>query len=660
MKYFGWIFIFMMTLTAHSQELLRLNYDHKSPDYLSLQLFLKQAEEFLPPHLKKQFKNPIEVHFKKIKSYGHTWGTNSIVLNTDLIPEILKGPDHSSPSLNPPEEGVRERTLRQHKTLYKEAQASVLHEVFHLYDFLNQHDSETLNYKQQCEIWKQTNPHSDAGEICDSYAGIRTTISTHPFYLDASGWHLHTNGGGRQTENFFKHRSPDRYELRSSIEHAAVNFEYFILDPEFKCRRPTLYRYFKNHFQVDPSNVECSKKLFFTNPSGFDDESKVYELDPDRVYGIHYLHAAPGKETMSKWGHSMVRVIVCAPGKPVGPSCMNDITHHLVFTYRAFINTLQMSHIKGLTGKYPSRLFIVPFLSVIDEYNKVELRDLKSLPIKMNRIQIRNFLEKAIETHWSYDGKYYFISNNCAVETFNLFKSVLSEPELYKNRVVTPDDLWRALTKSGLGQDQIFNDPNKAHSQRYLFYSSAKSYIQALSFLNKSEDFDKFLSLEFKERKKIYDLKDVLTREDIIRKYASIGILEAAASRIFLHKAFSRIQNELMKNQNLSVSSETQEDIRSIQEKLLKNFGAMSAPYELLRLDHYGLPNQNEIADVKAEMIRILSAQNKNLETVENLKDKLLTNHEKSEVQQSLDLQKYSTNLIVETVSDLSKALKKK
>src|SRR5690606_31890146 len=127
-------------------------------------------------------------------------------------------------------------------------------------------------------------------------------------------------------------------------------------------------------------------------------------------YQIHFLLAGKGDATMSRWGHAMIRVVYCAPETKFGPDCLLDLSSNFVLSFRAFVGSLQIGTIAGLTGKYPSRLFILPLNQVVDEYNKMESRDLQSIPLKFSRSEIHDFLSRASETHWAYDGKYYFIS----------------------------------------------------------------------------------------------------------------------------------------------------------------------------------------------------------------------------------------------------------
>ncbi|MCZ7024184.1 DUF4105 domain-containing protein, partial [Salmonella enterica] len=89
------------------------------------------------------------------------------------------------------------------------------------------------------------------------------------------------------------------------------------------------------------------------------------QVDPERVYAIDYLLAEANQNLVSRWGHSMLRLVICAPGRPRGPDCRLDLDQHLVLSYRAFVGDVQLSSWDGLVGKYPSRLFVLPLAQVI-------------------------------------------------------------------------------------------------------------------------------------------------------------------------------------------------------------------------------------------------------------------------------------------------------
>ena len=94
-------------------------------------------------------------------------------------------------------------------------------------------------------------------------------------------------------------------------------------------------------------------------------------------------------------------------------------------------------------------LFVLPLAQVIDEYTKTELRSLASVPLTLNRAEIEDVVEHAAEMHWSYDGNYYFISNNCAVETLKLLRSGSDNSQLKGLDSIMPNASACAMSGQG-------------------------------------------------------------------------------------------------------------------------------------------------------------------------------------------------------------------
>ena len=72
-----------------------------------------------------------------------------------------------------------------------------------------------------------------------------------------------------------------------------------------------------------------------------------------------------------------------------------------MLSFRAFIDDVQISSWGGLTGRYPSRLYLLPMLQVIDDYTQGQLRGLRSVPLTLSRAQIAALLQRAAQVHWS-------------------------------------------------------------------------------------------------------------------------------------------------------------------------------------------------------------------------------------------------------------------
>src|SRR5690606_36944660 len=171
----------------------------------------------------------------------------------------------------------------------------------------------------------------------------RTGLSAEPQLLDLAGWQVKVKRPrARSAHNRFVDRTPDPYELTSPREFVAVNLEVFLLDPEYACRRPALHRYFKAHFGWAPPHPACADGFTYLAAASASDGDPARDaagtlatLDPAGVSSVEYLLAEGNGEPMSRWGHSMLRLVVCAPGRPRGPDCRLDLQHHLVLSFRA-------------------------------------------------------------------------------------------------------------------------------------------------------------------------------------------------------------------------------------------------------------------------------------------------------------------------------------
>jgi Domain of unknown function (DUF4105) len=299
-------------------------------------------------------------------------------------------------------------------------------------------------------------------------------LSRDPRLLDLAGWQVSPMRlGGRSRHNAFSDRSPDRYELTKPAEFVAVNLEYFLLDPDYGCRRPALYQYFAAHLGSAPPQAHCAPGFVVMQVGDDANRPPLLQLDPERVYAVEYLLAEGNERPMSRWGHSMLRLVICAPGRPRGPDCRLDLQYHEVLSFRAFVGDVQISSWRGLTGSYPSRLYVLPLAQVIEEYTKIELRGLQSIPVQLDRAEIAALLERTARLHWSYDGRYYFLSNNCAVETFKLLHDGV--PRLAGDHLasITPTGLLRRLERAGVADAAVLDD--RAEAVRVGYYFEALS-----------------------------------------------------------------------------------------------------------------------------------------------------------------------------------------
>lgn len=413
-------------------------------------------------------------------------------------------------------------------------------------------------------------------------------LSRDPRLLDLAGWQVRPfRLLPRLGRNDFSDRSPDAYELESPAEFVAVNLEHWLLDPAYPCRRPALAAYFSRHFGQPEPSATCPPGLPFLDPAA-DAGEALLELDPARVYEVDYLLAEGNHRIMSRWGHSMLRLVVCAPGREPGPDCRLDLAHHRVLSFRAFVGDVQISNWRGLTGSYPSRLFVLPLEQVVEEYTRVELRGLVSLPLRLSRDEITALLARAARVHWSYDGSYRFIGNNCAVETFKLLHDGVPRLAAAGLASITPTGLLRRLERAGLADASVLDDPDEALRLGYRFAPLDAHYAGLFADARAAlglphADVEAWLEAPPGER------TPWLARADL-RAGAALLLLEQAALRRQELLAHDELKRRFLGGAGGPGAIEALDAART----LLELEGVLVRPAALLPATGYGLPQADE------------------------------------------------------------------
>ncbi len=521
------------------------------------QRLLDDALARLPPSFRAGLDRDIPVRWSETlphPSYGRAERAG-LLLNKRLLPALTDGSAATSPG------------ERAHRTQRRELLATVLHELIHF-----------LDRKQ--------------------------ALSDDPRLLDLAGWQVKVKRSARRSENWFVDRSPDPYELTGPEEFVAVNMEYFLLDPAYACRRPALHRWFSARFDWSPPQEECADGYAFLDTS--DDrapgDEAVDVLDPERVYQVDYLLAEGNDNFMSRWGHGMLRLVVCAPGRPRGPDCRLDLQHHRVLSFRAFVNDVQLSSWRGLTGSYPSRLFVLPLSQVVEEYTKDQLRGLQSVPLRLQRDEIAGLLERAAKLHWSYDGRYYFLTNNCAVETFKLLHDGV--PRLADEGLdsITPTGLMKNLRRRGIADVSVLDDRREALRLGYRF-DSLRERFQAMYDVARGElalpqaTVEDWLAAPADARRPWLD-------DAGLRASAALLLLEQAAHRRQLLLAREDLKQRYLDHYGAE-AGDGFEDAEARLQQVLQQSGFLSRPAELLEgREGYGLPQAGELRWLAAEGAR--------------------------------------------------------
>lgn len=474
-------------------------------------------------------------------------------------------------------------------------QRTLIHELAHAYDLNSVNIDERS--KDICLNYGEDSYQANLG-ICKQYISQKYSISDNPVYLNLAGWPIYSNGAMTK-ENAMKFRSPDQYELKNPQEHFAVNFEYFIFDKDYKCRKSSIYQFFKEKLEFDPypeTNCEIAYPIVNTGFSG----NGFQYLDFKRLYSINYLQATEGTDVESKWGHSMLHLVFCSPERvEINSECNKDVNYHIVVSFAAFINSIEMNLWKGISGGYPSHVFLSPLYQAIELYNKVELRNLESYPLKINYKQKESIFKRIIEAHWGYDNKYYFLSNNCSVETYNLIWPFIKDQmgDEFMNSITTPNGLKQLLLESKIIPIKHIQNKSWAIENGLLFESYEKKYRAAWDLIGPYLNSEKLLS--WKDYQKInFDRKEELFNQfkntkskNSFKLVAALYLLELNQMLSMKRHLYSQTIKEFLDNSKKQYPSYTTNIIKDV---ITTNFEFAYPAYFLKNSGGYGIPNKKE------------------------------------------------------------------
>jgi hypothetical protein len=504
--------------------------------------------------------------------------SNSLHLNASVISELAKG------------RSLSQKITCQHGSLYDQSIATIIHELTHAYDSNQKSVSSSLEFLRNAGFKK---------------GFLRT-----------------------KTKNINAARSADPYELVNAAESFAVNMEYFTMDSEFACRKPALFNYYKNLLLADPfpsRACEINHTVMMSSSQGF----QPVKLDLARVYRIDYLLAAAGNDLSSGFGHSMFRIVMCAPERydfitkkqiaatPYGPKCLEDKLYHLVVSYRANVEDATLSYFKGIFGGYPSLLFILSFADVLDEYNKDELRDVVSYPLKLSLVEKTEFIEKVIEEHWNYRGSYKFFTNNCAVESEDLLKFSLGRQQLTTKSSYTPNGVLEDLDKIQMTQTKGMSVENyKAKTEQLIAaYKTAYGY-QPRDAKKDKEAILKFVKTSSAEQRMDIFLKSLKLKKLNVDLHTELSILKENLVR---SSSFSVIEQQVLRTTGSSFKKRAAELFLNSKDEALKNkmqekTADIRINFKELSKDGYGIPLDDEVTSTDALSTKMQETKDVGLE----------------------------------------------
>lgn len=616
----------LVTLFISSSVLMAQTVSKTSHYSAELSQLLREANLKLPPAILKEItaikldSNLISNGFIEADKYfcpeednsdirygyvSHKLKNSAIVLDDNLLELYRRNPEG--------------KIKCAHGTIKQYALATLIHELTHVYD-LKHKLSYTKDYKR--------------------LVGGR-----------ASWW---KNKGMGVLMNQNPATSPDAYEYENLRENLAVNMEYFLLDTDYKCRRPAMYQYLEKQFNIHPSTQDCKSQRQILLHSNITEEnlSIIADIDPAKVYKIHYFWAGEGKAMMSKWGHSMFRIVVCAPWrKTVGPECMDDVLNHLVISYRAHFASVDASIVQGLFGKLPSQLFIYRLSDILQEYNKFEFRNLYSVPLNFSRDEIESFVDVSIDRYWNYKSKYIFFTNNCGTEALRQLRIVSENENVEKVHSVTPRKMYKDLLNDKLGlaeiniskkTDEELIDLGLMYPSKFEMYQKIYLDLTAQSPLKHKTISDLVKKSTFEERRKLYT--DVLVKNKNLPK----AKLSSLINKMKLLEIYVR-DALMMKLPEKMLKASKQKDLKAEIDKMKGKTQHLFATQWDLVDTKYGIPSAEEMNEaLENKKIDMKASQKEFDEEMLIVLKKLQSSKYANDINQIMESEKTIQNLNIE------------
>jgi len=257
-------------------------------------------------------------------------------------------------------------------------------------------------------------------------------------------------------------------------------------DREFACRKPVQQSYFKQRYPSSAAAAQCDRPVPFMLLQENAQQALLW-LNPNRVSEVHILFANSGDTLASRFGHILLRLVVCPDDQTNDKlQCDRNLQQHVVLSYRAHIDELKINTLKALAGSYQARLYAQPFMDVYNEYAVGQFRNLYSLPLQLDRQQINTLVQGFSQLYWGFAGDYAFLSANCSSymqRSLALLLGEASHPALHDTTFVRPDRFFDFVQQAELVQGSLLLDLKQAENQGYYFPSTQPAYANATEYV---------------------------------------------------------------------------------------------------------------------------------------------------------------------------------
>jgi len=287
-------------------------------------------------------------------------------------------------------------------------------------------------------------------------------------------------------------RENPKAELIETIKHLFIKTDN--PNQQTQCRFVARTKWLSTQLDIDTGmlpKVHCDEYLEWRELTQADSVTMIfpaYHLNsPSSMFGHTLLRLDNASSSKSEWLSFAVNF---------GADINND-DNSLIYAYR------------GLAGGYPGIFITEPYFKKIQEYNRIEHRDIWEYKLNLTPEETQIMINHLWELK-TINFDYYFFDENCSYRLLELLEVARPEIELTDEFIVTaiPVDTVRAIEKAQLIKSISYR-PARATKIQYLLANMSEQ--QRALVLKLSEDIkvlnsENFSRLSKKEQKTIVDL----------------------------------------------------------------------------------------------------------------------------------------------------------
>ena len=207
-------------------------------------------------------------------------------------------------------------------------------------------------------------------------------------------------------------------------------------DSQAQCRFVARYNWLKQQLQINPSTLpvaHCTEYSKWRQNARGDTVTMIFPAynlsSPSSMFGHTLLRLDTSDNSSSEWLSLAVNF----------GANINNNDNSLVYAFR------------GLAGGYPGTFVIQPYYKKIQEYNRIEQRDIWEYSLNLNAEETERMITHLWELK-NVNFDYYFFDENCSYRLLELLEVARPSLELTDEFIVTaiPVDTVKSIEKAGL------------------------------------------------------------------------------------------------------------------------------------------------------------------------------------------------------------------